>query len=1155
MQKPELPDREATRDKLDIFVSSRLKECKDERRAARDAIHSINHNAVLFEHIGARSTKPRNLYLSRLRESQIMVAIHRLGYGYIDAASGMNISGLEDEFVYAQTHGIPTLLYVYEDGTGRDERLTKLIEGASPNLTIWFYRTAEELVERIRDDVTSEITKFVIRPEIARGVLENSSIDLLQRAAIRQGEIVSRPAVLKALRSASEENFVLCIFGRPGIGKTTLAAQFASAEEAAYVRVTGLPPLDIFAICSKAVTGNPESGAYTTLSGARLGFSAVWAELENIILVVDECDFTDELLAAVEIGGGASAKKRIIVTSRYPLDGRGSFEVPTLSAAEVSQMMAGVQPPSSEEFTPLEIQGVLAGQQIAQGPSPFTSEIISYLALSPSPLTAAELLKLLGDESRSIVALYAEIEGFSRLIDDSPSGFWLVHQETAQELRDNIKATPQKLRFYGNRLKETFGDRGDFRLSYKVADLLDDGSAEEFALPAIRQSVQVGDFSLARQIAERVLADALDSERRSDAFRMMLSLVYPMELTGDLVRASEILNQAEALAPSLGPDEVASVAEVALASRARRTLAQSDVSGLRTVYEQYATMGSVWDHARVGLELSAIYIASKSYESAISVLRPTITEFHEIGDEYGFDLAERNLAASLAALEGHDAEVDELVSRISARSSDSVDNRRQRAWLNNILSRRYRVSGRLDDAETVTKETIALSVELGEESLTALTYINLGNVYRDKRAISDALGAYDEAGKLAQHCGRRDIEADSSRLRARLLNDLTESAAIVPDRFEQARVFAQHAIGLLEGSVYREGLARSYVELAEAEEKLGDIRASSIAYFRAAEQFPLVPDMEAYDAAIIRATEHALDYDASFYVEELSRVFQVRHENKAALGDRFLALIEPIILKAPRDHLVRIMGRHLQTVKEQLPALLKPVLLEAITEAVENVLRKIASPADNWRVLYTGFLTPFLSRDSRGFDVHRRLSDAFARSVGGLDVRFTEYGDQVWTVVIEGEVPITITIMPMDDSEGTAAAALALALFLKAFEGDIREMIGRTDIVELPLQVADFSFMAEDLKKTVTRLFDMPTLLEEQSCAVTRTDDFGSTPVFAFLHPEFLARASAGEGASGSMQTFLGLTLVELIYQFFKGEVNHNEIRPKIVSLVRETIS
>lgn len=291
MGMPEAWSKELTQDKLDVFVSSRLQECKAERAAARSAIQSINHNPVLFEHLGARSIKPRNLYLSRLRDSQLMIAIYRDGYGYIDAVGGMDISGLEDEYQFARKHGIPLLLYVFADASGRDERLKRLIDTASPNVTVWYYNTPEELKARIKDDVTSEITRFVIRPEVAIGVLENSPRNLLDRAVRRQGELVARPEALSTLKAESEKNPILCVYGAAGIGKTTLVAQHAEQEQAIYVRVNGLAPLDLFSVCARAVGTLPNGPAYSTLQGAILGFAAAWADSQQITLVVDECEF------------------------------------------------------------------------------------------------------------------------------------------------------------------------------------------------------------------------------------------------------------------------------------------------------------------------------------------------------------------------------------------------------------------------------------------------------------------------------------------------------------------------------------------------------------------------------------------------------------------------------------------------------------------------------------------------------------------------------------------------------------------------------------------------------------------------------------------------------------------------------------------------
>jgi tetratricopeptide (TPR) repeat protein len=209
-----------------------------------------------------------------------------------------------------------------------------------------------------------------------------------------------------------------------------------------------------------------------------------------------------------------------------------------------------------------------------------------------------------------------------------------------------------------------------------------------------------------------------------------------------------------------------------------------------------------------------------------------------------------------------------------------------------------------------------LSIELGEASLTALTCINLGNVYRDKKDIRAALDAYARAGTQAQLCGRRDIEADSSRLRAGTLNDLPESSLVVDGRFIQAKVFAEHAIALLQGTIYHRGQAQAHVELGQAEVALGNPRAAASAYFHAAQLFQLVPDQEEYELALFHGAEYSLDEGAEFYIREMAAAFSVTLDVSATIGDQFITLIKPILTSAPNKLLVHMLGRHLKAVRD-----------------------------------------------------------------------------------------------------------------------------------------------------------------------------------------------------------------------------------------------
>jgi hypothetical protein len=312
-------------------------------------------------------------------------------------------------------------------------------------------------------------------------------------------------------------------------------------------------PLDLFSVCTGAVKRTEESPGYSTLQGAILGFSSAWADSNIITLIIDECEFVSELLSAIETGGGATLEKRILLTSRNAIDGLPAFEVPAWEQSEIDHLLRDAELERGQQVrTPLEIQNILRKREGAiSAPNPIAGELVSYLALSPAPLEADELLMLVGNESIGIEGLYAVLEDVSRLIDDSPAGFRLVHEETASSIRASIQENPQRLRFYINRLKTIFEERGDFRLLYRAASLLEDGSARAYGLAAVRQSAILGDTRFGAEIAEQLLKQALDDERKTEALELMLSLVYPMELLGDVVKAGGLLTKAGQLAADL----------------------------------------------------------------------------------------------------------------------------------------------------------------------------------------------------------------------------------------------------------------------------------------------------------------------------------------------------------------------------------------------------------------------------------------------------------------------------------------------------------------------------------------------------------------------------------------------------------------------------
>jgi len=196
-----------------------------------------------------------------------------------------------------------------------------------------------------------------------------------------------------------------------------------------------------------------------------------------------------------------------------------------------------------------------------------------------------------------------------------------------------------------------------------------------------------------------------------------------------------------------------------------------------------------------------------------------------------------------------------------------------------------------------------------------------------------------------------------------------------------------------------------------------------------------------------------------------------------------------------------------------------------------------------------------LSQDSRGLDVHRRLSKALTRLVAGFDVRSTDNGDVVWTVVMNLETPVTLSILPLDDAQRSIASSQALALFFKAFR-EIGQIIGKTDVLELIFHVVSFDNMPNDIKELSKKTFELDKRLADQAVCTGRPNRFGgSAPTIVFIGDQFLTRAVAGEGVGGSMQNLFAFRLLELIYQCFHWQVDESEISPRIVSIVRETLS
>jgi|GEM_PF-750799 len=1156
---------EPTDGKLVFFVSSRIAECKEERAAARAGIESTNHRAVLFEHVGARPYPARDLYLSHLADSDGMIAIYKDGYGYVDTQNGMSISGLEDEYRFAMDRGIEVLAYVFHDATNRDPKLSEILAQAAGPLTLYPYREPIEIETRVREDLTALITRRVRKAQIAQAVAQESAGNIIGRLTARLGFVVDRVKALDDLESELHQYSLISVVGAPGSGKTTLAAQLAVRLGCAFVRLTGLSPKEIFAACAGALRQRADIIFGGGLQAARNAFCAAWVETLPITLIVDECAFPDELLAAIKDAGGASVReKTLVLTSRTLIAGTFEYAVPPLSADEVG----AIEGHSSRSLAPDALrrsQGLpLRLQQEIAGAAPTVSdleaasdnELVSYLALSEVPLSADDLLALKGGDESKISAIYEELGKVPSIVEDTPRGFSLVHSAFSEPIRLALRRKPQRFAFYARRLISHFKTIGEWRLAYAISVELDDGSAESVAGAALQEAARLGDWRTGVALAERLYATARDQESKAQAFRHALSLVYPLELMGETAQASAFMLEAKELAAELG-EEAQGEFEFAQASgRARKSLGVAEVAELEKLHEKFRSEGSEWQQARAAIDLSVLYMHARDFERSVGILRSARKIFEELGDDVGVEISTRNLASCLEALPGNEEEADALIAEVKARYGGKADTRRQKAWINNILSRRYRRAGRYEDAEKVSREACEIAEELGDQELRATNLINLGNALRDQERLEEALAAYSEAANIAQKCGRRDQEGDASRLAATILND-EGSAAIHPDRFERAKHFAEHAHALLQNTRNFEAAAQASRELADALVGLGEKREAALAYFRAAREYALANEDQGELAGFDAGATLALEIDDRLYIEQLAEFLSVpAPSTRDPLESQFLALMPTIMRRASRGILSYLLGFHLHTLTSHLA---RPVHIEVISQLIDAIgdLNR-QSDGETWRGLYASIVgAALLSRTPQHF-LQSRLAGAAVANRRNIFVRERGEGSRVWTVTVDLGRLVTITISPLDDSPASNLAAMSLALFVRAFgeQWNAEIVRGASQISEIDVQVALYDEMPPDLQETMDSASDGEGSLNDVECSVTRPVEYGQdTTTFVLLGKPFLESAKIGVGKGGALQYLFGATLMELTRQVFQGEIEADDLRPKIVSLVRQTMS
>lgn len=131
-----------------IFISSLISGFGAFRDAARSAVQSLGHAAVMAEDFGALTTSPQIACMEGVRSSDLVVLILGGDYGSVQGASG--VSPTHEE--YLEARGAKPILMFVQGGVEPDARQAKLLDDAQGWQTGQFresFRSANELREKI----------------------------------------------------------------------------------------------------------------------------------------------------------------------------------------------------------------------------------------------------------------------------------------------------------------------------------------------------------------------------------------------------------------------------------------------------------------------------------------------------------------------------------------------------------------------------------------------------------------------------------------------------------------------------------------------------------------------------------------------------------------------------------------------------------------------------------------------------------------------------------------------------------------------------------------------------------------------------------------------------------------------------------------------
>lgn len=1168
--------------KLSIFVSSTINECADERDAARRAITSVNLEPILFENVGARPHPPRDVYQPELERSHIFVGIYRESYGWV--APSMSISGVEDELRLAKALGLPRLIYIAVSAPNREERLIRLLEELAREGDISYakYHDPNRLFEQIRDDLTDTISDQYLLASRATSVQAVQPEHSLRQLLLNPTYEIPRSETHLSIQPLFDKGPVV-VHGAMGIGKSVFIAQLARDRRAPYVLAKGLSAKEVYEGALNAIRQQDgrKSVSFQSIAEARLALLHEWSTTEQTTLVLDDCNCPDEIREILSDIGGPTAQKTVVLTSNNfsALTGYQRFDLPRLSDLEVSQLIehaTGAQLESGklddivvrsegnplylryflEEATNRPRENIRAYEEAAIDSVALEArELLNYIALTPGGLNLADLARLTGGAKAGLETTRGLVDSIRSMVSIFDTRISIFHVHLQQTIAERVNSNTTAREFYAGRLGNYLGTRKRHTDAFVVFQDAGYPVQERLLEKAIFETSLRGEVALGERVLEYALAVEGEQGNTELAVHRRLALAQMRELAGKHDLAMTLLDEARALAAELPNQEVMKL----IKEREAATQVWSDdyhkgMGALSQIETEYLDSGDDTGLLRIRVEQSAALIRADDFPAAEDAARAALELANKVGDQYGKSVATRNLISALIA-QGDTAKSDEgfrLLEETRMDSSGGI-HPRERAWELNMLARQARRAGEPREAEKYGLEAIAIGNEIGDMHVVAMNTINVGNAHRDLGGNQHAFDWYLRASRLAHDSGQKAPEAFALRLIASIKLDMGDPS--------DAEMFALESISVAE-QFQAENL------IADAQEVLGDAlmakrnhSGAAEAYIEAAKLKNVMPNCATEAIALaLNGLSELVEDQATDAVLELLDGFFLKEEDIPSNEDGYSETDKMAIrfgaacASVPEEFTIDISGLICRLLFSGSPdggrKYLARVLLKCLFEGGRERSQHSKMMA---AAMVLGFLSPAHLTCADMVEFSETLAKEFDH------IYFVPHGDGAshWTIGLEFSSPAMATIQQLDDRMETGIVAGMLALMLKGLETEIQERIivsrelKRHEVVITVIEFTELKRMIPEATNLIGDFMDHP-------CVVSRPVNFEDEhyPMTNVIcRRDIVEKFGIGSRRGSALQLLFGETLLEVLLQLFQGDIEMEILRPKLVSVVRSTIS